>query len=158
LCSKGNAMHEIRNSETVPYTAREMFDLLADVDRYKEFLPWCRDSRIVTREKDNVVVAELQVGFGPLNATFASRNTHRTDRAIDMELVNGPFELLEGSWHLEPVAGDGCCMSLELRFKFSHPHLEAPFNYMFKEAMETLVRAFKERAAELYGPSDPGDQ
>jgi coenzyme Q-binding protein COQ10 len=169
-------MHEVRNSETVPYTDREMFDLVADVDRYKEFLPWCKDSRTVRRETlrretvrretlrretlrretvrretDNVFVAEIQVGYGPIHTTFATRNTLRTNRAIEIVLVEGPFEFLEGSWHFEPVPGDGCRVDLDLRFEFAHHHLEAPFDHVFKMAMETLVKAFKDRAAELYG-------
>jgi coenzyme Q-binding protein COQ10 len=147
-------MHEIRDSETVPYTSREMFNLVADVDHYKEFLPWCRDSRIVRCEKNNVVVAELQVGYGPIHTTFATRNAHRTNQAIEMKLVEGPFEFLEGNWHFEPLPDGGSTMSLDIRFEFAHRHLEAPFNHMFREAMESLVRAFKDRAAELYGPRD----
>jgi coenzyme Q-binding protein COQ10 len=144
-------MHEIKDSETFPYTAREMFELVADVDRYKEFLPWCRDSRILRRESDNVVVAQIQLGFGPAHTTFATRNTHRINRAIEMELVDGPFEFLEGSWHFEPMPERGCRMSLDLRFDFAHHELEASFNLMFKTAMDTLVHAFRDKARELYG-------
>jgi coenzyme Q-binding protein COQ10 len=144
-------MHEVRHSETIPYTDREMFDLVADVDRYKEFLPWCKDSRTVRREKDDVFVAEIQVGYGPIHTTFTTRNTLRTNRALEIVLVEGPFEFLEGSWHFEPVPGDGSRVDLDLRFEFAHHHLEAPFNHVFKMAMETLVKAFKERAEELYG-------
>ncbi len=149
-------MHEIRDSETVPYTAGEMFDLVADVERYKEFLPWCRDSRIVSREKDDVVIAELRVGYGPLHTAFATRNTLQKNRAVEMTLVEGPFEVLEGNWHFVPLQKSSSRMSLDMRFNFTHRRLEASFNHVFKAAMETLVRAFKDRAAELYGPRDPG--
>ena len=144
-------MHEIKESETVPYSAHQMFDLVADVDRYREFLPWCRDSRIVRREKNNVVVAELQVGYGLMHTTFATRNTHRSNRAIEMHLENGPFEFLEGSWQFEPIPEQGCRMSLDLRFEFAEHQFEALFNPAFRMAMDTLMQAFKDRAKDLYG-------
>jgi ribosome-associated toxin RatA of RatAB toxin-antitoxin module len=144
-------MHEIKDSETVPYTVRQMFELVADVEHYKEFLPWCTDSRIVRREKKHVVVAEIQLGYGPLHTTFATRNTYRTNRAIEMDLVDGPFEVLEGSWQFEPLPRDGCRMSLDLQFEFAQHHLEEMFNHMFKRAMETLAHAFTDRAKDLYG-------
>ena len=148
-------MHTISKPETVPYSAREMFDLVADVDRYKEFLPWCTDSRILRREKHNIVVAEIQLGYGLMHATFATRNTHRSNRAIEMELVEGPFKFLEGGWQFDVMPGGGSRMSLDLRFEFSHPHLEAPFNAVFEVAVEALVKAFKGRAEELYGRQGP---
>jgi ribosome-associated toxin RatA of RatAB toxin-antitoxin module len=144
-------MHEIKDSETVPYTAQQMFSLVADVDRYKEFLPWCQDSRIVRREKNNGVVAEIQLGYGPVHATFTTRNKHRINREIKMDLLEGPFEFLEGSWHFEPMPGEGCRMSLDLKFEFAQHHLEAMFNQMFKMAMDTLAHAFRDRAKALYG-------
>ena len=144
-------MHEIKDSGIVPYTAKEMFDLVADVNRYKEFLPWCQDSRVVKREKEDVVAAEIKVGYGPVHTTFATRNTHRTNQAIEMDLVEGPFEFLEGSWHFEPLPQEGCRLSLELRFEFAHSHLEAPFSQVFASAMDALVQAFRGRAEHLYG-------
>ena len=130
-------MHEIKDSETVPYTVRQMFELVADVERYEEFLPWCRESRIVSREKKNVVVAEIRVGYGPMHTSFATRNTYRTNRTIEMDLVDGPFDFLEGNWQFEPTRGKGCRMILELRFEFAQHHLEAVFEQMFRMAMET---------------------
>ena len=143
-------MHEIKHSETLPYTAMEMFELVADVDRYKEFLPWCTDSRILRRENDNVVVAEIQVGFEIIHTTFATRNTLRIGRAIEMDLVEGPFKFLKGGWNFDPMPEHGSRMSLNLRFEFSHHTLEASFSYMFEKAMDSMVYAFKNRAAELY--------
>ena len=144
-------MPEVKDVERVPYTVRQMFELVADVEHYKEFLPWCRNSRILRREKKNVVVAEIQLGYGPVHTSFATRNTYRTNRAIEMALVDGPFDSLEGSWKFEPAQGKGCRMSLELRFEFAQHHLEAVFDQMFKMAMETLAQAIKDRAKELYG-------
>lgn len=152
LCNtKENTMHEVKDSESVPYTVRQMFELVADVEHYKEFLPWCRDSRILRREKKNVDVSEIQLGYGPMHTSFATRNTYRTNRTIEMDLVDGPFDFLQGSWKFEPTKGKGCRMSLELRFEFAQHHLEAVFDRMFKMAMETLAHAFKDRAKDLYG-------
>lgn len=144
-------MHEIKDSETVPYTVGQMFELVADVERYKEFLPWCTDSKILRREKKHVDVAEIRLGYGPLHTTFATRNTYHANRAIEIDLVEGPFEVLEGRWQFEPLPEKGCRMNLDMHFEFAQQHLEGMFNHMFKTAMETLAHAFTDRAKDLYG-------
>jgi ribosome-associated toxin RatA of RatAB toxin-antitoxin module len=96
-------------------------------------------------------VAEIQLGYGPMHTAFANRNTYHPNRAIELELVEGPFEILEGSWRFEPMPEDGCRMSLDLQFEFARQHLEGMFNHMFKTAIETLAHAFTDRAKDLYG-------
>ena len=142
-------MHEIKDSETVSYTAAQMFNLVADVDRYKEFLPWCTDSHII-RQDDDAWVTEIQVGYAPFHTGFTTRNTHVVNRKIEMDLVDGPFKFLKGSWHFDPIEGNSCRMHLNLNFEFAGHLLDKLFNNVFETAMSSLVRAFKERAKELY--------
>ena len=144
-------MTHINKSALVPYSAEQMYNLVDNIPAYSEFLPWCQDSRIVRREKSNVDVTELRLGYGPMHSTFATRNIYLINCEIKMDLVEGPFEFLEGSWHFEPMPGEGCRMSLDLKFEFSQHHLEVMFNQMFKMAMATLVHAFRDRAKDLYG-------
>ena len=143
-------MPEIRASETVPYTAPQMFRLIADVDRYKEFLPWCTDSHIISQDEDGVWVTEIQVGYGAFHTGFITRNTHVVNRKIEMNLVDGPFKFLRGSWHFNSIEGNGCCMRLYMNFEFAGHLLEKLFNNAFETAMSSLVKAFKERAEKLY--------
>ena len=143
-------MPEIRASETVPYTAPQMFRLIVDVDRYKEFLPWCIDSHIMRQDEDDAWVTEIQVGYGAFHTGFTTRNTHVVNRKIEMDLVDGPFKFLKGSWHFDPIEGNSCRMHLNLNFEFAGHLLDKLFNNAFETAMSSLVKAFKERAEKLY--------
>lgn len=143
-------MPEIRASEIVPYTAPQMFRLIADVDRYEEFLPWCTGSKIIQRDRHDEWVTEIQVGYGAFHTGFTTRNTHVVNRKIEMDLVDGPFKFLRGSWHFEPMEGNGCRMKLNLDFEFAGRLMGKLFSNAFETAMGSLVQAFKERAKELY--------
>ncbi len=129
-------MPEIRASETVPYTAPPMFRLIADVDRYKEFLPWCTDSHIISQDEDGVWVTEIQVGYGAFHTGFTTRNTHVVNRKIEMDLVDGPFKFLRGSWHFDPIEGNGCRMSLYMNFEFAGYLMDKLFNNVFENGYE----------------------
>lgn len=144
-------MHEVKTSETVAYAASEMFQLVADIDRYKEFLPCCKASRIIDR-KDGEVTAELRVAEGPVGATFTTRNNNHPDRKIEMHLVDGPFESLDGFWLFEERPNGRTQVSLDIRFDFPSHLLGSVLDSHFKNAMNNLIAAFKERAQALYGP------
>jgi ribosome-associated toxin RatA of RatAB toxin-antitoxin module len=117
---------------------------VSDVERYQEFLPWCTGSRIIER-RDGEVVAELHVGHGVVSTSFATRNRNHPDERIDMQLVDGPFEALQGFWRFEALPEGGCRASLELEFDFAGHILGTFFDIAFKEAMETLASAFEQR-------------
>jgi ribosome-associated toxin RatA of RatAB toxin-antitoxin module len=137
-------VHRLKKSVVVPCSAARMFGLVADVERYQEFLPWCTGSRIIERQ-DGEVVAEIHVGHGAVSTSFATRNRNHPHELIEMELVDGPFSALRGFWRFEALPQGSCRASLELEFDFAGRILGTLFDVVFKEAMETLTVAFEER-------------
>jgi len=144
--------HHIQKSEVIPYSPDDIYALVADVERYSEFLPWCKESRIKEAHQ-NEVIAELTVGFGLIGTSFTTRNHHKPGEAIQMELVEGPFERLEGAWRFSAEGPQKTRVTLDLRFQFAQHKLEALFDSAFKTAMEQILAAFTKRADDLYGSS-----
>jgi len=144
-------MRNVNRSALVPYTAREMFTLVDDIESYPEFVPWCNETTIESRS-DDTVVATLELHKGPISKHFTTRNTRRAFGAIDMELVGGPFRQLSGGWRFREIEGQGCRVSLELEFEFESRLVDMIFGAFFKEAGDSLVDAFTVRARDVYGP------
>jgi ribosome-associated toxin RatA of RatAB toxin-antitoxin module len=99
-------MHTVKRSIVVPYNPSDMYNMVADIDRYHEFLPWCTRSRVLETKGDEVL-GELHVGYGKVSTTFRTRNRNLPAERIEMRLDSGPFHTLEGSWTFEP-SGEGC--------------------------------------------------
>lgn len=144
------------HSETrrLPYTAQQMYDLVADVARYPEFLPWTSAARIrETRvEGDKVVMlADLVISFKVFRERFGSRVTLWPDvKKIDTEYLDGPFKYMISNWTFTDAEG-GCDVSFHVDFEFRNKLLQATATVFFNEAMQRVVRAFERRASELYG-------
>ena len=100
----------------VPYTADEMFALIADVGRYPEFLPWCVGARVRSRS-DTELVADLTIGFGPFRESFTSRVRLDRPGAMDVRYENGPFKYLKNQWRFTPE-GSGCKVAFFVDFEF----------------------------------------
>ena len=144
-------MRTINRTALVPYLASEMYELVDDVDRYADFLPWCNHSEVLTREGD-VVEARLELHKGRVSKTFTTRNTRERDAAIDIALLGGPFRVLAGGWRFHPLGDQGCKVSLELEFEFENRVVDMLFGAFFEETCNSLVDAFTQRAADIYGP------
>lgn len=142
-------MHEIKETEIVPYTPEEMFDLVANVDEYQEFLPWCEESRVVSRE-NNTVVAEIRAKLALASISLTTRNEIRPYERIGIHLLEGPFEVFEGSWRFSSESESSSKIEFHLRFRFAHERLASLFDPLFKEATDTIIKAFKERAQKVY--------
>jgi coenzyme Q-binding protein COQ10 len=140
----------------VPYTAREMYDLVVDVEKYPQFLPWCLASRIKKRE-GNVFFADLVVGFKMIRERFTSRVTQTSGERIDVAYTEGPFHYLNNHWIFEP-ADDGCMIDFYVDFEFRSAFLQKIMGSLFNEAVRRMVQAFDKRAEQLYGyrPTPPG--
>ncbi|MEM6619154.1 MAG: type II toxin-antitoxin system RatA family toxin [Pseudomonadota bacterium] len=145
------------HSETrfLPYTPQQMYDLVADIHAYPEFLPWCAAARIRSRRPVNaggeVVEADLVIRFRVFSERFGSRVTLRPDEhRVDTEYLDGPFRYLVNYWHFEPAEG-GSTLSFHVDFEFRNAMLQAVIGVVFNEAMQRIVRAFERRAAALYG-------
>jgi len=134
----------------LPYRADQLFDLVADVERYPEFLPWCTGARIRERT-DNVIVADLLIGFRMVRERFTSRVTlNRPDR-IDVAYSEGPFRYLENHWKFEPLSDGSCVIDFYVDFEFRSRMLQTLIGALFGEAVRRMVGAFEGRAKQLYG-------
>lgn len=140
-------VHAERRS--LPFPAAELYELVADVERYPDFLPWCRSVRIVRRDVD-IVLAEMQVGFRLLRERFTSRVAFHPPSRIGVSYLDGPFRHLENSWVFTP-AETGCVVDFHIDFEFRSAVLRGVIGPVFNEAVRRMVAAFEARAAALYG-------
>jgi coenzyme Q-binding protein COQ10 len=141
-------------TRTLPYSAQQMYDLVADVARYPEFLPWTAAARIRSRKPEGdheVMLADLIVSFKVFRETFGSRVTLWPERRrIDTEYIEGPFKYLKSRWEFADVEG-GSEVHFEVDFEFRNLILQKAAGVFFFEAMQRIVRAFEKRAHDLYG-------
>ncbi|MEM9012184.1 MAG: type II toxin-antitoxin system RatA family toxin [Pseudomonadota bacterium] len=139
----------------MPHSAEQMFDLIADVAAYPEFLPWCAAARIRSRtptDDGEVIDADLVISFKVFRERFTSRVTlHPERRTIDVEYLEGPFRYLNNHWVFKPLSDDSCEVDFFVDFEFRSRTLQAVIGAVFNEAMRRIVRAFEQRAATLYG-------
>ncbi|WP_099823579.1 type II toxin-antitoxin system RatA family toxin [Oceaniglobus indicus] len=144
--------HETRK---LPYTAQQMYDLVADVGRYPEFLPWCSAARVrETHPIDGgtVMEADLVISFKVFRERFASRVTlWPDDMKIDTEYLDGPFKHMISKWAFRDLDGKGCEVEFFVDFEFRNRILQKAAGVFFNEAMQRIVRAFERRATQLYG-------
>lgn len=137
----------------LPYTAKQMYDLVADVANYPKFLPWTAAARVrsVTEKGDHAeMLADLVISFKVFREKFGSRVTlWPAQMKIDTEYLDGPIRHLESQWNFKDVAG-GCEVSFEVDFEFRNRLLQGAAGMFFNEAMQRVVRSFERRAAELY--------
>ena len=141
-------------TRTLPYSASQMYDLVADVARYPEFLPWTAAARIRSRKQEGdheVMLADLVVSFKVFRERFGSRVTLWPERRrIDTEYIEGPFRHLHSQWEFRDVDG-GSQVHFEVDFEFRNIILQKAAGLFFYEAMQRIVGAFETRAHNLYG-------
>ena len=143
-------MPGIRETKRLPYSCEQMFDLVADVGRYHEFLPWVVAVRVKS-DSDSEMIADLLVGFKAIREKFTSRvQKHRPDH-INVHYIDGPLRDLDNSWDFLPVEGGGCEVDFCVDFTFRNPVFEALAGQYFDRAFRRMVEAFEQRAAQLYG-------
>lgn len=143
-----------RHTETrhLPYTPEQMFDLVADVGRYREFLPWVSAVR-VRSNSETEMVADLVVGFKALRESFTSKVVKRRAESITVEYVDGPLEHLVNDWTFRPDGQGGTLIDFCVDFAFRSRIFEAIAGQVFERALRKMIGAFEERAAALYGSS-----
>ena len=140
----------------MPYSADEMYALIADVASYPQFLPWCSGARIRARKPQpdgtEVIEADLVISFKLFRERFGSRVTLRpAEHRIDVAYLDGPFRYLNNHWRFDPVDASHCDVDFFVDFEFRSKALQAIIGVVFNEAMRRIVRAFEERAEALYG-------
>ena len=137
----------------LPYTAAQLFALVADVERYPEFLPWCMGARIRERAPA-LIVADLIIGFRMFRERFTSRVALDPPRRIDVSYAEGPFRYLDNHWIFDEVPG-GCRVDFFVDFEFKSRILQQVIGLLFHEAVRRMVAAFEGRAQQLYGVPAP---
>jgi ribosome-associated toxin RatA of RatAB toxin-antitoxin module len=143
-------MTHVQKSALVKFSARQMFELVDNIEAYPEFLPWCSGSRIISRT-DNLVEAELSIAKGGFHKSFATRNRLDNGGRIYMSLLNGPFSSLEGVWDFMPLREDASKISLDLEFEMSGVLAALAFGAVFNQICNTMVSSFTQRAKQVYG-------
>ncbi len=142
-------------TKILPYTPGQMFDLVADIERYPEFLPWCVACRI-TKTEGPVIWGDLMVGFKVFRETFTSKVTLNAPDQIDVEYINGPFRYLNNHWKFNAVDG-GARTEIDffIDFEFRSRVLQAVASTVFNEAVRRMVGAFEARAEAIHAQSPP---
>jgi len=139
---------------SLPYSAGQMYALVADVERYSEFLPWCSAARIrqrVQKGESEILDADLVISFKVFREKFGSRVTlWENMRKIDTEYLDGPFKYMQSNWSFSDT-DEGCDVEFFVDFEFKNAILQRIIGVVFNEAMQRIVRAFETRAAALYG-------
>ncbi len=145
-------MPGIRETRRLPYSAEQMFDLVADVGRYREFLPWVIATR-VRSDSETEMVADMVVGFKSLRESFTSRVHKERARLIDVHYMDGPLKDLDNTWAFRALDDGGCEIDFSVDFTFKNRMFEAIAGQYFDRAFRRMVEAFEQRAAALYGSS-----
>jgi ribosome-associated toxin RatA of RatAB toxin-antitoxin module len=142
-------MREVRRSALLPYSAGQMYGLVADVLRYPEFLPWCTGARVLAAEGEFVTVT-LGLQRGIARGSFTTRNRLVPERSMEMRLVEGPFAMLEGRWDFAPIAEAGTRADLQVRFETRGLLGGIALGPAFEQICNQLVDAFARRARQVY--------
>ena len=152
--AKRNSMPKHSETKRLPYTAEQMYALVADVGSYPQFLPWCSAARIRSRQpqpEGEIIEADLVISFKVFRERFGSQVTLFPDALkIETEYLDGPFRYMRSHWAFRSD-GEGCEVDFFVDFEFKNAILQGIIGVVFNEAMLRIVRAFERRAAELYG-------
>ncbi|MEM7664449.1 MAG: type II toxin-antitoxin system RatA family toxin [Pseudomonadota bacterium] len=140
----------IRETRRLPYSAEQMFDLVADVKRYGEFLPWVIATR-VRSNNDTEMVADMVVGFKSLRETFASRVKKDRPSKLAVHYIDGPLSDLDNVWTFRAIDENSCEIDFCVDFEFKNRVFQALAGQYFDRAFRKMVEAFERRADELYG-------
>jgi ribosome-associated toxin RatA of RatAB toxin-antitoxin module len=143
-------MKRIQHSVLVPYSAREMYDLVADVESYCTFLPWCGGSRVL-ESRDGERTTRIEIAYHGVRAHFTTTNVDVPGESIVITLIDGPFRHLHGEWRFRALAERACKVEFELAYEFSSGLLERANGPVFDHVASTFVEAFVKRAASAYG-------
>ncbi len=142
-------MPQHQETRLMPYTAAQMFDLVADIEHYPDFLPWCQKARILSRKK-NKVTADLVIGYKLFQEKFTSEVVLDQPHSITVHYRSGPLSHLSNAWQFKAKGKKSCEVSFQVDFDFHSPLLRAAMNIFFDKALSKMVSAFETRAEKLY--------
>lgn len=132
------------------YSAQQMFDLVAAIEDYPKFLPWCGGVEVKERSEETVV-ASLAIHYRGVRQSFTTANVNTPHSTIQMRLVDGPFKALDGVWNIKPLRDDACKVELDLHYEFSSALLEQLIGPVFGMIANSMVDCFCKRAETVYG-------
>lgn len=143
-------MPVVEKSALVPFSDQQMFDLVKDVARYPEFLPWCSGAELLS-DDGHRVCGRIEVARIGIRQAFSTCNEYEAPHRMSIELVEGPFKSLHGNWEFIALRENACKVVLHLEFEFSGHLINAAFGKVFQQIANTLVDSFCKRAKEVYG-------
>ena len=143
-------MHSVERSVLVPHSAAQMFDLVADVEKYPQFMPWCGGASVSHRDEHGMQ-ASITIALAGIKQTFTTRNSHLYPDKIELELVDGPFSMLKGEWLVNALAEDACKVVFTLQYEFSSRTLETLVGPIFNRIATSFIDSFTQRALSCYG-------
>ena len=147
-------MPKQEESKTVNYSKDQMFDLVADIDRYDEFLPWCNNSKIINisiKDDIKIVIADLEIGYDQFVYTYRSEvKLHKDKSEINVRNLDGPFKYLENNWKFVSVNESDCEIQFKIDFELNITLFDILMKKFFDLAFQKMVDAFIGRAKEIY--------
>ncbi|RAU18339.1 ubiquinone-binding protein [Nitrincola tibetensis] len=143
-------MTEVHKTALVLHTAEQMFDLINDVARYPDFVPWCSKVE-VKHDTEDSIEATLYVSKAGLNYHFTTRNNKKRPVYMDMALIEGPFSTFSAVWILTPLSDEACKVEFSMKFDFSGKLASFAMGKVFNSVATTMVDVFVQRADDLYG-------
>ena len=146
-------MKHVKKSVLLGYSPHEMYTLVTAVQDYPKFLPWCERAEVLERS-DASVTARLHLSYLGVRHAFTTRNRQVPDASVVLELVDGPFSLLDGTWQFRPVgaSAQACKVEFDLRYAFASSPLELLISPVFDRIANTFVDSFVRRAEQVHGP------
>jgi len=142
-------MASINRSALMPFSNHQMYDIVNDVKKYPDFLPWCASSKVLS-QSDTEMEASILMKKGKLNHSFSTLNTLTVDEIIHMQLIDGPFKSLSGDWIFTPLSEQASKIELHLNFEFSNRIVGLLIGPIFTQIADSLVDAFCQRAHQIY--------
>jgi ribosome-associated toxin RatA of RatAB toxin-antitoxin module len=149
------SIREIKRTALVTFTPEQMFDLVVDVERYSEFLPWVAGAK-VHEKTDRELQASLTMERAGIRQSFTTRNVMQRPDWMSLELVHGPFKQLDGLWTFTAIGTAGTRIELGMKFEFANPVASMLFGRAFEQSVGELIDAFVARARTIHpAPSEP---
>ncbi|HWU99136.1 MAG TPA: type II toxin-antitoxin system RatA family toxin [Oxalicibacterium sp.] len=143
-------MAVVHKSVLLGYSAEQMFTLVDRVEDYPQFLPWC--GGVDVRERgENSLIATLKINFHGVRQSFTTKNTNNRPHSMTMELLEGPFKHLHGTWNFKPLREDACKIDFDLQYEFSNKLIEGVIGPVFNMIATSFVDSFSKRAEQVYG-------
>jgi ribosome-associated toxin RatA of RatAB toxin-antitoxin module len=140
----------VEKSALVPYSPQQMFDLVAGVENYKDFLPWCSDSELLSRN-EHQLCGRIEVSRLGIRQAFSTCNDIDPPHRMGIALHEGPFKKLHGEWEFQALGDQACKVVLVMEFEFSGRLIDAAFGKVFHQVANSLVESFVKRARQVYG-------